>query len=136
MKIDVVQVCRRPQWPIWAVLLVLVWLALGGATVWLSSHLDQVVSLCLFKRATHLPCPTCGFTRGVLCMLSGQPDQAWLYNPLLFSVLALFIAVTGIRILFARGLRIRLTRIERIIAWLLAAGLLAANWAYVIFYVG
>jgi hypothetical protein len=69
-------------------------------------------------------------------MLSGRPDQAWLYNPLLFSVLALFIAATGIRILFARGLRIRLTRIERIIAWLLAAGLLAANWAYVIFYVG
>ena len=136
MKIDVVQVCRRPQWPLWAVLLVLVWLALGGGAVWLSSHLGQVVSLCLFKRATNLPCPTCGFTRGVLWMLSGRPDQAWLHNPLLFSVLALFIAATGIRIFFARGLRIHLTRIEHIIAWLLAAGLLAANWAYIIFYIG
>jgi len=135
MKIDVVQVSRRPQWPLWAVLLVMVWLAIAGAAVYLSLHLDQVVSLCLFKRLTHVPCPTCGFTRGVLCMLSGQIGLAWLYNPLLFSVLALFIAATGIRIIFARGLGIHLTRIERIIAWLLAAGLLAANWVYVIFYV-
>ncbi|HIJ54134.1 MAG TPA: DUF2752 domain-containing protein [Planctomycetes bacterium] len=135
MKIDVVQVSRRPQWPLWAVILVLVWLAIAGAAVYLSLHLDQVVSLCLFKRLTHVPCPTCGFTRGVLCMLSGRLSRAWRYNPLLFSVLALFIAVTGIRIIFARGLRIRLTRIERIIAWLSAAGLLAANWVYVIFYV-
>jgi hypothetical protein len=64
-----------------------------------------------------------------------MPGQGWLYNPLLFSVLALFIAVTGIRILFARGLRIRLTGRERAITWLLAGILFAANWAYVIFYV-
>jgi len=136
MKIDVVQVCRRPQWPVWAVIVVLGWLALGGAAVWLSSYHDRVVCLCLIKRFTGLPCPTCGFTRGVLSLLSGRPGQVWLYNPLLFSVLALFIAVTGIRILFARGLRIRLTRTEGAVAWLIAAVLLAANWAYVIFYVG
>ena len=135
MKFEVVHVCRRPQWPLWAVLIVLVWLALGGAAVWLSSHHDRPVTLCLIKRVTSLPCPTCGFTRGVLSLLSGEPGQWWLYNPLLFSVLALFIAVTGIRILFARGLRIRLTGTERAIAWLLSAILFAANWAYVIFYV-
>ncbi len=136
MKINVVQVCRRPQWPVWAVIVVLVWLALGGAALWLSSYHDRVVSLCLIKRVTGLPCPTCGFTRGVLSLLSGRPGQGWLWNPLLFSVLALFIAVTGIRILFARSLRIRLTGTERAIAWLLAAVLLAANWAYIIFFVG
>ncbi len=136
MKIDVVQVCRRPQWPLWAVLIVLVWMGLGVAAILLSAHLNRPVELCLIKRFTGLACPTCGFTRGVLCMLRGQPDLVWLHNPLLFSVLALFFAATGIRIFFARGLRIRLTRIERIIAWLLAAGLLAANWVYVIFYIG
>ncbi len=136
MKIDVVQVCRRPQWPLWAVLIVLVWLALGGGAVWLSLRLDRVVSLCLFKRVTGLPCPTCGLTRGILCLLRGRPDQAWLNNPLLFSVLILLIAATGIRTLFARSLRIHLSRTERVIAWLLAAVLFAANWAYVIFYVG
>ncbi|MDH4241095.1 MAG: DUF2752 domain-containing protein [Phycisphaerae bacterium] len=136
MKFEVVQVCRRPQWPLWAVLIVLVWLALGGASVWLSSHLDRPVTLCLIKRITGLPCPTCGLTRGVLSLLSGEPGQGWLYNPLLFSVLGLFFLVTCIRILFARAITIRLSRIERVIVWLLAAILFAANWAYVIFYVG
>lgn len=135
MKIEFVHVSRYPKWPLWAVLIVLMWLALGGAALWLSSYHDRVVSLCLLKRVTGQPCPTCGLTRGVLSLLSGEPGQGWLYNPLLFSVLALFIAVTGIRILFARGLRIRLTGTERAIAWLLAAILFAANWAYVIFYV-
>jgi len=136
MKFKLVQVSRRPQWPLWAVLLVLVWLALGGASVWLSLHLGQPLSLCVFKRATGLPCPTCGFTRGVLWLLRGRPGQAWLYNPLLFSVLTLFITVTTIRILFARSIAIRLTRTERVIAWLLAAVVFAANWAYVILYIG
>ena len=136
MKINVVQVCHRPQWPVWAVIVVLVWLALGGAAVLLSSYYDRAVSLCLFKHVTGLPCPTCGFTRGVLSLLSGRPGQGWLHNPLLFSVLVLGILATGIRVLFARALKIRLTRMERIIAWLLVGVLFAANWAYVIFYVG
>lgn len=136
MKIELVQVCRHPQWPVWAVLLVLMWLVLGGTALLVSSHLGRVVSLCLIKRFTGLPCPTCGFTRGVLSLLSGLPGRAWLYNPLLFSVLSLFVAAIGIRILFARAITIRLARRERGIAWLLAGILFAANWAYVIFYVG
>jgi len=136
MKFEFVHVCRRPQWPVWAVIVVLVWLALGGAAVLLSSYCDRAVSLCLFKRITGLPCPTCGFTRGLLSLLGGRPGRGWLYNPLLFSVLVLGILATGIRVLFARAVKIRLTRIERIIAWLLAGVLFAANWAYVIFYVG
>jgi hypothetical protein len=111
-------------------------MGLGVAAVLLSAHLNRPVELCLIKRFTGLACPTCGFTRGVLSLLSGRPGQVWLYNPLLFSVLALFVAVTGIRILFARSLRIRLTGPERAVAWLLAAILFAANWVYIIFYVG
>ena len=136
MRFDVVQVCRRPQWPLWAVLIVLVWMGLGVAAVLLSAHLDRPVELCLIKRFTGVTCPTCGFTRGVLCLLCGQIGQAWLQNPLLFSALALFFAAITVRILFARSLIIRLTRTECAIAWLLAAILLAANWAYVIFYIG
>ena len=136
MKFEIVDVSRRPRWPLWAVLIVIVWLALGVGAVWLSSHLDRPVSLCLFKRVTGLPCPTCGFTRGGLCFLRGRPDQAWLHNPLLFSVLALLIAVIGMRILFARSLRIHLTSTERVIVWFLAVALFAANWVYVILYIG
>lgn len=136
MKIELVQVCRRPQWPLWAVLIVLAWLALGGTALLASSHLGRLVPLCLLKRFTGLACPTCGFTRGVLCLLDGRPGRAWLYNPLLFSVLGLFVAATGIRILFARAITIRLARTERGITWLLAGILFVANWAYIIFYVG
>jgi hypothetical protein len=136
MKIEFVHVCRRPQWPVWAVMVVLVWLALGGAALWLSSYYGRPVTLCMFKRVTGLPCPTCGFTRGVLSLLSGRPGRGWLYNPLLFSVFVLFFLATGIRVFFARAIKIHLTRMEHVIAWLLAGVLFAANWAYVIFYVG
>jgi len=136
MKIEVVQVSRRPQWPLWALLLVLVWLALGGAVLWLGTYLGSPLQLCLFKQLTHLPCPTCGFTRSTLCLLHGRLGQAWLYNPLLCSIIALFFTATAARVIFARSVRIRLTPSERVLAWFLAIVLLFANWAYVILYVG
>jgi hypothetical protein len=136
MKVEIVRVSRWPQWPLWAVLLVLVWLSLGGAAVLLGRYLGHPVGLCLFKQLTGIPCPTCGFTRGVLNVLYGRPGQAWLCNPLLYSVLGIFFAATIVRVLFGRGVRIHLGRAERIIAWIVAIVLFFANWAYIIFYVG
>ena len=136
MKIEVVQVCRRPPWPLWAVLIVLGWMGLGAAAVLLIAHLDRPVELCLIKRCTGIACPTCGFTRGVLSVLKGHVVQAWLYNPLLFSVLGLFFSATAVRVILARSVRIYLTGTERRIAWILAFALLFVNWAYVIFCVG
>lgn len=136
MKLEMVRVPRRLGWPLWAVLVVCVWLVLGGAAVWLGSHLEQPLQLCLFKRITGLPCPTCGFTRGALRVLHGQPVSAWLCNPLLFSALGLFFAACLSRVLFARSVKITLGREERHAAWILIIGLFLCNWAYVIFYVG
>ncbi len=136
MKIEVVQVCRRPPWPLWAVLIVLGWMGLGAVAVLLIAHLDRPVELCLIKRYTGLPCPTCGFTRGLLSLLHGDITQVWLYNPLLFSVLTLFFTATAFRILLARSVRVYLTNTERQIAWILSFVLLFVNCAYVIFYVG
>ncbi len=136
MKIELVQVCRRPPWPLWAVLIVLVWSALGAGALLMSAHLGRPVELCLIKRCTGVACPTCGFTRGALSFLHGQAGRAWLYNPLLNSALALFFAGAAVRVIFARGVRISLTRTERSAAWVLAAVLFLANWAYVILYVG
>jgi len=136
MKIEVVQVCRRPPWPLWAVSIVLVWMVFGAAAVLLIAHLDRPVELCLIKRYTGIPCPTCGFTRGVLSVLQGNVVRAWLYNPLLFSVLGLFFAATAVRVILARSVRVYLTSTERRIAWILAFALLFVNWVYVIFYVG
>jgi hypothetical protein len=136
MKIEVVQVCRRPPWPLWAVSIVLVWMGLGAAAIVLIAHLGGPVELCLIKRFTGIPCPTCGFTRGVFSLLHGNITRAWLYNPLLFSVLTIFFTATAVRIIFARSVRVYLTNTERLIAWILSLALLFVNWAYVIFYVG
>jgi len=136
MKIEMIHVSRRPPWPLWAVLIVLVWSALGSALVWLSAYFHRPVQLCLVKRLTGVPCPTCGFTRGALSLLGGHIAQAWLYNPLLYTVLALFSAVIAVRIIWGRRVSISLTSKERKAAWLVAGMLFFANWAYVIFYVG
>jgi hypothetical protein len=136
MKIEVIQVARRPPWPLWAVLVVLLWAGLGAAVLLLGSHLSWPVELCLIKRWTGLACPTCGFTRGALSLLDGHVGRAWMYNPLLYSVLPLFLAATAVRVFLARAIRVSLTRAERSFAWVLGIGLFAANWAYVIFFVG
>ena len=68
--------------------------------------------------------------------MHGHIVQAWLYNPLLHSVLALFCAATAVRIISARSVRINLTGKERFAAWILAGVLFFANWVYVIFFVG
>ena len=136
MKIEVVHVPRRLNWPVWAVLLVLMWFALGGAAVWLGTYLGRPFELCLFKRLTGLACPTCGFTRGVIHLMRAQVWQAWLCNPLLYSILALFLAGAVMRVFFAQRLRIQLTRAERAIAWIVAFAIFVCNWAYVILRVG
>jgi hypothetical protein len=136
MKIEIIHTSRRPRWPLWAVLTVLAWSILGVALVWLSTHFHHPVQLCLIKRLTGIPCPTCGFTRGALALLNGKFIQAWSYNPLLYLVLGLFFAAIVIRILSARSLRINLTNTERLVAWILGVVLFFANWIYVILFVG
>jgi hypothetical protein len=130
------RVKRRPNWPWWSVVLPALCLALGGIHLLLVAHTGRQVQLCLLKRLTGCPCPTCGFTRGVLALLSGHPIQGWLYNPLLFSFLSLFAAVVGIRIVFGRKLMVYLSDSEAKAAWVLVPLLVAANWLYVIRYVG
>jgi hypothetical protein len=136
MKVEIIHTSRRPPWPLWAVLLVLVWSSCGVALVWLSAHFHQPVQLCLFKRLTGIPCPTCGFTRGVISLLGGHITQAWLCNPLLYFVLALFLAATAVQVIWARSIRINLTGKERSAAWILGVLLFIANWIYVILFVG
>ena len=136
MKIELVQVSRRLNWPLWAVLLTFAWMSLGSATIWLGRHLNRPVHLCMFKRLTGLACPTCGFTRGMLSLTHGNITQAWLYNPLLFSMLTIFFTATVVRILLGRSLRVYLTDTERHIVWILSFALLFVNWTYVILYVG
>jgi hypothetical protein len=135
MKIESISSKRRPAWPWWAVLLPVLWLALGGADLLLSAATGRPASLCLLKFLTGWPCPTCGFTRGTLAFLQGHPIQGWLYNPLLFSALGLLAAAAAGRLFLGRSLHVHLTPRARAVAWLMAALLIAANWLYVIRYV-
>jgi hypothetical protein len=136
MRITVVRVSRCPPWPLWALFIVAVWAALGCAVIWLSVSQNRPVELCLFKWLTHIPCPTCGITRGTWHLVHGRIIQAWLCNPLMFSIGMVLLVVIGMRVFFARALHISFARYERTIAWILAVISLFANWAYVIIYVG
>ena len=132
MKFNTVAVSRRPPWPIWAVWIVLAWAGLGAGALWLSQYYGSRVELCLIKHLTGIPCPTCGFTRGTLMFLRGNIIQSWLYNPLLFSAIGIYCILAAVRIVFARGIRVHLTRQERRIVWAAAVFLFICNWAYVI----
>jgi hypothetical protein len=135
MRINIVRVSRKPRWPFWAVAIVMLWLALGSTVLLLSNHFDRPIQLCLFKHLTGVPCPTCGLTRGGVSLLKGRFVQAWLFNPLLFTILVLLFAAVVIRLVFGRAVQIRLTQAEKIIALVSAGILLAVNWVYVILYV-
>lgn len=136
MKLEWVHEPRRPPWPGWAILLVAVWLVLGGTALLLGATTGRAVQLCMFKHLTGCPCPTCGFTRGTIALFQGHLLRAWLYNPLLFSFLTLLGGVVLIRLLWGARACIRLTRGERLFGWAILAVLFAANWLYVIRYVG
>ena len=136
MKLKLIQVSRRPPWPLWAVLIVSMWLAVGGATVVLSAHLETPIRLCMLKRISGLACPTCGFTRGALSLLRGDVLGAWLFNPLLYTAFALLFFSAAMRVLFARSVQIELTHTERLVSSILVVVLFLANWAYVIVCVG
>lgn len=58
-----------------------------GSYVWVGYHLLHTTSpdagtLCLFKSATGVPCPSCGVTRSVLLLLQGNVLEAVWLNPL------------------------------------------------------
>jgi Protein of unknown function (DUF2752) len=58
-----------------------------GSYVWIGYHLSHTESqptgtLCLFKTATGIPCPSCGITRSLLLILQGDVSGAFWINPL------------------------------------------------------
>ena len=39
---------------------------------------------CFILRITGVPCPTCGITRAILCLITGRFSKAFEYHPLFF----------------------------------------------------
>lgn len=60
--------------------------------IWLFYNINVVsnthsgIEICPFKRVTTLPCPSCGSTRSVIALLTGDFQKALLINPLGFLI--------------------------------------------------
>jgi hypothetical protein len=104
------------------------------AAVWL--RLGLPLPQCRFREWTGVPCPTCGSTRLVDSLLSGDIAAAAAWNPLVFVglvVVILWAVASAIRVTFGLPTwRLVLTRWERRVALWLAGATLLASWAYLI----
>jgi hypothetical protein len=112
---------------IWALLVVAVVIlqratGVGGAT-------------CLFRRITGFPCAACGSTRAALSLAAGQPLRALAFNPLMTALMLAAPVWLALRLLRPpRRMPRPLAGRVRALLWLLAVGVVAANWAYVIWH--
>jgi hypothetical protein len=63
--------------------------------IWLTITYNRIITneseigVCLFKRITNLPCPSCGSTRSVLSLLKGDIFGALFWNPIGFILVAI-----------------------------------------------
>lgn len=54
-------------------------------------HEAKSIDVCLMKRVTNIPCPSCGVTRSVVSLTKGDFLKAFLTNPLGYIVLIIMI---------------------------------------------
>jgi hypothetical protein len=60
---------------------------------------DQDLNVCLFKRITTLPCPSCGATHSIMYLIHGDFNRAFMENPL-GIILAICLLVFPLWVLF------------------------------------
>lgn len=123
---------RRTSPLLWAAIAAGAYLAVIAAVMLLSVHTGRPVSLCLFKRLTHLPCPTCGSSRAVLALLHGRVVQAWLYNPLVVTAGWAGLVILAVRAVTGRWPKLTLSKTAKRYLWVALAVAAAANWAWVV----
>jgi hypothetical protein len=102
---------------------------------WLFSGLPT--PLCPFHALTGIPCPSCGMTRGLRCLLHGNLTAAFLFNPLgmtLLCGLAFYLIYAAVVVIGNRP-RLRWEPISKSTALFLrltAILLIVMNWMYLI----
>jgi hypothetical protein len=79
-----------------------------------------------------LPCAGCGATRAALSLVKGEPARALAWNPLATAALIVLAGLAALRLAAARRVRVELGPRQRRMFLACAAGLLLANWAYVL----
>lgn len=67
-----------------------IWLFYNINTV---SNTNSGIEICPFKRVTTLPCPSCGSTRSVIALISGDLQKALSINPLGFLIAAVLLVM-------------------------------------------
>jgi hypothetical protein len=132
MHFAVIRTSRWPRIPRWVLAVVLVWLALLGLAVAVSHAHGTPAQLCWFKRATGLPCPTCGTTRALEALASGRLLDALAVNPLVMVLLSAMALVLAVRVMTRRALTVRLSAPLRRGALWAALAIVALNWVYLI----
>ena len=81
------------------------WLAGTAWLVWnTATALHDMPAVCLFRRITGLPCPSCGATHSLVYLSHGDFAGAWFANPLGY-VLAIGMMVVPALLLFDLLLR-------------------------------
>ena len=136
MRLSLQKTSRRPSWPAWAVAIVAAWLVLVIASVVVQQITGRPFTPCLFKNVTGISCPSCGSTRMMLSLLAGKPLRAFLYNPMVFVAGALLAVALTVRLVAARTVQLRFSPVERKWLWAAFVVAVAANWAYVVRFVG
>lgn len=94
---------------------------------------------CVFKKLTHIPCPTCGMIRTISCLMQGHVSTAF-YFSFLFALLGLFsfcyAVYSGLSLIFGfRRIRISLSdRRERLLFGVILGLLIGVNWSLAIYH--
>ena len=116
------------------------WAALAGAVLALARFFpfrEHRVISCAFRKATGLPCPSCGYTRAFCDLAHGDVARAWAESP---AALLAFAAVAAVFLWHAAALasgrlirpgpRLRPGPKASTALWVLAALIYLSNWAY------
>jgi len=110
--------------------------------VWLPIILGLVIfsqlmptGTCVFHHVTGVPCLTCGVSRAVSSLLSGDIVGMLYFNPLvvLFSAgLVFFSLFKLLEFILSFRLKMRVGRKSALILRIFAVTMIAANWAFLI----
>jgi hypothetical protein len=71
----------------------LLFIVAGYVWIYLNYTIPNVGIKCMFKSITNIPCPSCGTTRAILSIVSGDLSAGYRYNPLAYVYIVLMLIV-------------------------------------------